>query len=190
VAPSPSAEDAGGVSEGSASTESPAAAETAAASNASGAAPPAQSAGSSKASAKSDPAWVSCGLPPKGKTTKDPAKGVAALANACAKVTKMKPVGKTITGKQGDAQTPQAFPLQAKANHCYRVYAQAADSIKDLDVAIKDSTGTIAGQDSSAGPTAVALDDGAVCFKENDDASVVVSVGSGSGAYALQIWGD
>jgi hypothetical protein len=36
----------------------------------------------------------------------------------------------------------------------------------------------------------VALDAGAVCFKEDDDATVVVSIGDGSGAYAVELWGD
>jgi hypothetical protein len=34
------------------------------------------------------------------------------------------------------------------------------------------------------------LEDGAVCFKSADDATVVVSIGAGSGAYALEVWGD
>jgi hypothetical protein len=34
------------------------------------------------------------------------------------------------------------------------------------------------------------LDDGAACFAKDDKASVVVSVGMGSGVYAVQIWSD
>ncbi len=112
------------------------------------------------------------------------------MAKGCAATTKMKLVGKTLTGKQADGQTPQTFPLKAKANHCYRVYAQAADGIKDLDVVVKDSAGATAGEDSTDDPSPVVLEDGAICFKADDDATVVVSVGMGSGAYAVQIWGD
>jgi hypothetical protein len=36
----------------------------------------------------------------------------------------------------------------------------------------------------------VVQEDGAVCFKAADDATVVVSIGAGSGAYAIQLWGD
>ena len=93
-------------------------------------------------------------------------------------------------GTQAAANLPQTFPFQAEANHCYRVYAQAADGIKDLDLAIKDSTGAIAGEDTTDDPSPVVLEDGAVCFKEADSASVVVSVGMGKGAFALQIWKD
>jgi hypothetical protein len=34
------------------------------------------------------------------------------------------------------------------------------------------------------------LEEGVVCFKENDDATVAASVGDGSGAFAVQIWSD
>lgn len=150
---------------------------------------PATKPGSTKASAKNDPAWAAChqNFKPKGKD-KDVSKDVAALAKSCAKATKLKQLGKTITGKQSDSGPPQTYPLKAQANHCYRIYAQAGDGIKDLDIAIKDSTGAVAGEDSTDSPTAIVLDDGAVCFKEADAADIVVSVGSGSGAYALQIW--
>ncbi|MGA7119027.1 MAG: hypothetical protein WBY94_02970 [Polyangiaceae bacterium] len=102
----------------------------------------------------------------------------------------MKLVGKTSVGKQADQDKPQSFPLDAKAGRCYRVYAQAAEGIKDLDVVVKDSAGVAVGEDSTDDPSPVVVDDGAVCFSKDDNASVVVSVGMGSGAYALQIWGD
>jgi hypothetical protein len=112
------------------------------------------------------------------------------MAKGCAAPTKMKLVGKTFTGKQGAEDKPQSFPLKAEAKHCYRVYGQAAEGIKDLDLAIKDSTGAIAGEDSTDDPSPVVLEDGAVCFTESDSATVIVSVGMGKGAYAVQVWSD
>jgi hypothetical protein len=112
------------------------------------------------------------------------------MAKACATPTKMKPIGKTWTGKQADQEKPQAFPFDAKAHHCYRAYAQASDGIKDLDLVIKDSADVIVGQDSTDDPSPVVLEDGAVCFSKDDKATVVVSVGMGSGTYAVQIWSD
>lgn len=178
--------DAAGASAPEAASAAPAASEAASAAPAPAAAP-----GSSKAKPKNDPAWAAChsSFKTKGKD-KDVAKDVAALAKGCAKATKMRIVTKTITGKQSDSGPPQSHPFKALAKHCYRVYAQAGEGIKDLDVAIKDSSGSVAGEDSTDSPTAVVLEDGAVCFTESDAATVVVSVGSGSGAYALQIWGD
>ena len=144
---------------------------------------------STKVTTKNDAAWATCHQTYEAKN-KEVGKDVAAMAKACAKVTKMKISGKPLTGKQADKDPPQSFPLKAQANHCYRVYAQAAEGIKDLDLAIKDSTGAIAGEDSTDDPSPVVFEDGAVCFKENDTASVVVSVGMGSGAYAVEVWGD
>jgi hypothetical protein len=147
--------------------------------------------GSSKVTTKTEAGWADCHGTAKLKgKDKDVSKDVAALSKACAKATKMKQVGKTLTGKQSDSGSPQSFPLKAAAKHCYRVYAAGGDGIHNLNVAIKDSAGNVAGEDSTDAATAVVLNDGAVCFKEADAATVVVSVGSGSGAFAAQIWGD
>ena len=112
------------------------------------------------------------------------------MAKACAATTKMKPAGKPWTGKQADQDKPQSFPFDAKANHCYRAYAQASDKVQDLDLVIKDSAGVIVGQDSTDDPSPVVLEDGAVCFSKDDKATVVISVGMGSGAYTVELWTD
>jgi cytoskeletal protein RodZ len=177
---------------GDAAPAEPAASESASAAPSETAAAPAApaSTASTKVTTKNDPAWAACyaSVKLKGKD-KDVSKDVAALSKACAKATKQKQIGKTLTGKQSDSGSPQSYPLKAAAKHCYRVYAAGGEGIKDLDVAIKDSAGNVAGEDSTDMSTAIVLDDGAVCFKEADAATVVVSVGSGSGAYAVQIWG-
>jgi hypothetical protein len=152
-------------------------------------APPPPNPGSKKVTKKNDAAWATCHQSFKAGN-KEVSKDVEAMAKLCAAPTKMKLIGKTLTGKQSDQDPPQSFPLKAEANHCYRVYAQAADGIKDLDLAIKDSTGAIAGEDSTDDPSPVVLEDGAVCFTEADAATVVVAVGMGKGAYAVQIWGN
>jgi hypothetical protein len=146
---------------------------------------PASNPASTKATTKSDSSWVAChsSFKPKGKSQ---AADVAALAKGCAKVTKMKMI-KAAASKAGDAQT---WPLKTKANKCYRVYVQGAEGVKGIDASIKDSTGAVAGQATGDGSTAVVTDDGAVCFKEADSATVAVSVKSGTGGYAVQIWGD
>jgi hypothetical protein len=144
---------------------------------------------SAVASTKSDPSWAGCHQSYKAKG-KDVTRDVAEMATACAKVTKMKKIGKTVKGKQGAEDAPQTFPFDAKANHCYRAYAQATDSIQDLDVVIKDSAGIVVGQDSTDDPSPVVMEDGAVCFSKDDKPTAVVSVGMGKGSYAVEIWGD
>ncbi|HEY1695946.1 MAG TPA: hypothetical protein VGG39_27450 [Polyangiaceae bacterium] len=151
--------------------------------------PPPPAPTSTVATTKSDPSWVACHVSYQAKR-KDVSADVAAMAKGCAATTKMKAMGKTLTGKQGAEDAPQTFPLDAKANHCYRVYAQASEGIKDLDLAVKDSAGIVAAQDTTDDPSPVVNEDGAVCFGRDDKASVVVSVGMGKGAYAVQIWGN
>jgi hypothetical protein len=151
--------------------------------------PPAPNPISTKVTTKSDAAWAACHRGYEAKK-KDVAKDVQAMALGCAKVTNMKIVGKTLTGKQSDQDPPQTFPLSAEAGHCYRVYAQASEGIRDLDLAVKDSTGALAGEDSTDDASPVLLEDGAICFKEADGASIIVSVGLGRGTYALEVWRD
>jgi hypothetical protein len=191
--PAASASEAPSAAPAASTSAAPAASASAAPAETASAAPPPPPApttpASTKVTTKNDPAWAGCHQSYEAKN-KDVVKDVAAMAKACAKVTKMKEVGKPFKGKQADKDPPQTFPLKAKANHCYRVYAQAAEGIKDLDLAIKDSTGAIAGEDTTDDPSPVVFEDGAVCFKEDDAATVVVSVGMGSGAYAVEVWGD
>ncbi len=151
--------------------------------------PPPPAPTSAVATTKSDASWASCHQSYQAKL-KDVSKDVAAMAAACKTATKMKLMGKTLTGKQADQDAPQSFPLDAKAGHCYRAYAQASDGIKDLDVVIKDSALIVAGQDSTDDPSPVVMEDGAVCFSKDDKATVVVAVGMGKGNYAVQIWSD
>ena len=144
---------------------------------------------SSIAKARVEPSWAACHRSSKAKD-KDVSKDVLATAKGCEATTKMKLVGGTLTGKQIDGEKPQTFFFDAKAQHCYRLYGQAADGIKDLDVVMKDSADVVVGQDSTDDRSPVVPEDGAVCFSKDDKASIVVSVGMGGGAYAIQIWGD
>jgi hypothetical protein len=150
---------------------------------------PAGSAGSQKADRMTSPRYSSCHST-YSMASQNVGVEVAAMARGCAAVTKMHPLGAPLLGNQSAKNAPQSFPFKAQANHCYRVYGAAVTGIKDLDLLIKDSTGAVAGEDSTDDPTPVVLEDGVVCFKENDDATVVASVGDGSGAFAVQIWGD
>jgi hypothetical protein len=145
----------------------------------------------------SEVATIRSGGPPTGclrkrkaTTANDVSRGVAATAKQCEAAAKTKLVGRTIAGKQSDREKPQAFPLEAKAHHCYRAYAQAGEGIRNIDVSIDDSAGIVVAEGATDEPSAVVPREGAVCFGRDDRASVVVSVGAGGGEYALQIWGD
>jgi len=144
---------------------------------------------STVATVKSDDSWVDCHRSYKAKLN-DVSKDVAAMAASCKSVTKLTQVGSTLKGKQADNDPPQTFPLDAKAGHCYRAYAQASDGIKDLDLIVKDSSGIVIGQDSTDDPSPVAMEYGAICFSKDDKATIVIAVGAGKGDYAVQVWSD
>jgi hypothetical protein len=120
-----------------------------------------------------------------------PEASVDALANGCAKATGLKRLGETIVAERATSGgAPASYPLPAKAGHCYRAFGQGDQGVRDLDLALIDSTGVIAAEDETESPTAVLLVDGALCFKIDDAATIAVRVESGKGKYAIQLWGD
>jgi hypothetical protein len=145
---------------------------------------------STKVTEKHDPAWASChqSFKPKGVSVEA---DVSAMAKGCEGITKMKLVGDTLVSTAEAAQKHrQRFPLSAEAGKCYRVYASSAATVGDLDVVLKDSAGGIVGEDATDDPSPVLLEDGALCFTEADAARLVVTIGVGTGSYAMQIWSD
>jgi hypothetical protein len=115
---------------------------------------------------------------------------VQKLGKGCADATTMKAVGAVLSGTQARGAVAQTFKLKAEANHCYRVYGVTAPSVKNIEVLVVDSDGFAAYEARSDQPRVLATDDGAICFKSADDSSLLVSVGAGDGAFALQIWSD
>jgi hypothetical protein len=150
---------------------------------------PAGSAGSQKAERRTNAAWVECHASFTVPLSTDVGVAVDRMAKGCADTTRMHFID-AFKGSQAANNPPQSFKFHADANHCYRAYAVAAGGITDLDLLIKDSDGAVAGEDSTDDPTPVTLEDGAVCFKAADDATIMVSIGGGAGAYGVQIWGD
>lgn len=146
------------------------------------------SAGSKKGERRTNDKWSAChsSFKPTGKPEDD----VTKLGQSCAAITKFKPVSEVMKGTQKSSDASQSYKMHADANHCYRVYAESSEGITDLDIIVKDSTGAIVGEDSTDDRDPVLLEDGAVCFSETDEATIVVSVGGGEGSYALQVWRD
>jgi hypothetical protein len=144
---------------------------------------------SKKVTQKQDPAWGLCHSTFQVKS-KDMLAEVQKAGKGCADTTKMKPLGAPTKATQADKNPPQQIKLKAQAGKCYRVYAIADTGIKDLDLLLKDSAGEVGAEDSTDDPSPVLLEDGAFCFKDADNAVIVVSVGEGKGTYAVQIWSD
>lgn len=148
--------------------------------------PPPGVAGSKKATKKTDGALFSCGggLRPAGK---DPGEVVKRAGEGCAAATKMKPLATgSFRGQQADKDTHQEHKLRVDANKCYRVYFATDDGVQDAVLVVRDS----AGDSVVESPNVAAPDDGAICFTTADEVTLLVGIGSGRGAYALQVWSD
>ena len=144
---------------------------------------------SKKIFVKHDPAWAACHATYQAVST-DLVAESRRSGTGCEAVTKMKPILRPQNGTQADTNPPQEVKFEGKAGSCYRVYAMADAGIKDLDLLLKDSTGAIAAEDSTDDASPVLAEDGAFCFKEIDDVTLIVSVGAGKGSWALEIWSD
>jgi hypothetical protein len=144
---------------------------------------------SDKVTWKKDASPKNCHQPAKGA---DLAASTTAIASGCVGATKMHQLGTATTG-EGEASTGtmvKSIPLAAKANHCYRVFGLAEPTVTDFDIAVMDSAGKLAGEDTTDANDAVVLEDGSICFTADDTASVNTAVATGKGKWAVEIWSD
>lgn len=143
---------------------------------------------SDKVKWKQDPSFAKCHNDV--KTGADLVAGVTAMAQGCAGVMKMHQIGQTTQDTFNNMDKAHPLPLHGEAGHCYRVFGLSENALQDLDIAVMDSAGKEIAEDGSDSPDSVVLEDGAVCFTTTDDSTINVAAGSGSGKYAVQIWGD
>lgn len=147
--------------------------------------PPPGVVGSKKAKMRPDGALATCGATAV-PSAKDPADHVKKIGEACASASKMKPVGSLLRGNQADREPHQENKFRAEANHCYRLYFSGDESVKDVVIVLRDSSGDIV----SEAPGPAVPEQGAACFTSADEVSVLIAIGSGKGAWAAQVWGD
>lgn len=108
------------------------------------------------------------------------------VGEGCASASKMKPIGTLIRGTQADKDAHQEHKVRVEANKCYRVYFATDESVKDAVLVMRDSAGDMVGES----PGAALPEDGAVCFTSADEITLMVAMGAGKGAYAVQVWSD
>lgn len=146
---------------------------------------------SDKVTWKKDASPKNCHTGAKGK---DVGAEVLAMASAC--TSGMKQLGQTHLGEGGGATagTPggmiKTIPFKAQANKCYRFFGIAEATVTDFDIAIIDSASKSAGEDLTDSNDAIVLEDGNICFKVDDDVSINVAVGNGSGKWAVAVFSD
>jgi hypothetical protein len=144
---------------------------------------------STKAESKTDPTFAACHAT-FAPTGDDVAANVDAMAKGCADATKMKKMGDTLSGSGTDKTGWASFPFPAAAGKCYRVYGVAQGTAQDMDLTLLDSAGGLVAVDVTTDFTPVIQEDGKVCFKTADSATLKVRVEAGGGKYAIQVWSD
>lgn len=152
---------------------------------------PSSLAPSGKVEAKSDPAFAACHNTFRpASNDKDVASDVSAMASGCAAATKMTKVGSTLTGQLSEKAPPATFAMPAQAGKCYRVYGMAQSTMQDFDLVIVDSANGLVAQDTTDDVSPVLAEDGKICFKVADAATIRASAGAGAGSFALEVWSD
>jgi hypothetical protein len=148
--------------------------------------PPPGAAGSKKAKKKSDGNLFACGGGSK-PTGKDPAEVVKRVGESCAAASKMKPMGPPFKGPQGDKDPHAEHKFRVEANKCYRVYFATDEGVKDAVALVRDSAGDMVADSNG---TVAVPHDGAMCFTQADEVTLLIGIGTGKGTYVAQIWSD
>lgn len=151
--------------------------------------PPPFNLGSKHVKRKEHPEWNACHVA--FHATTDPAKAVDALATGCASVTQLRAVGSPMSGTQNAVSSqPITYKLHGQANHCYRIYGIAGSSVKSLVAVVADSDGAEIAEYHTDDLSPVIAPDEALCFSDDNDTQITVSVGIGDGPYVLSVWGN
>lgn len=151
--------------------------------------PPPFALGSKHAKRTDHPEWGACHAA--FKVAGDPAKAVDALGNACASATKTKAIGAAMTGTQNATSSmPITYKFHGQAKKCYRLYGVASAGVKSLVAVVTDADGAEIAQYHTDDVTPFIAPDEAMCFGDDADAQIAVSVGIGDGPYALSVWSE
>jgi len=151
--------------------------------------PPPFALGSKHAQKKEHVEWGACHAA--FKVAGDPAKAVDALGNACAAATRTKSIGAAMTGTQNATSSPPiTYKFHGQAKKCYRLYGVAGPGVKSLVAVVTDAEGAEIAQYHTDDVTTFIAPDEAMCFADDADAQIIVSVGIGDGPYALSVWSE
>lgn len=147
--------------------------------------PPPGVLGSKIAKTEERPALATCSAAASPRA-KDPAAAVAAAGERCAAASKMKPIGAVVRGAQADRDAHQESRFRVEPNRCYRVYLAGDPGVLDLVAVLRDAAGDVV----ATGPAPAIPEGGAACFTTGGEATLLVGVGHGKGAWAAQVWSD
>ena len=119
----------------------------------------------------------------------DPRKDVTRLALLCGPENGMsRLVPKPLEGAVTEGAAPVTTTIHVQRGGCYRVFAAATPSVKDLDVVLRSSRGAAIAADHGEDAWPVVQPDRPFCALEDDDVTVEVSAKRGSGRFAAEVW--
>lgn len=101
------------------------------------------------------------------------------VTNAC----KLSAASAVFSASLSDGEGHREWPFRAKAGHCYRVLSASDGQARDVVVVFRDGKGDVV----ITGPDSALPTHGKACFEADDDTTLLVSVGTGKGAVAVQV---
>ncbi len=142
--------------------------------------------GSEPQRARTGNAWADCyrRFEPTSDTTAD----LTTLGQACAAPAGMQPIALHQGSDQREGDAPERLSFRARRG-CYRAIAVGGPGVLDLDVAVYDPQGQLAGGDLSRDRWPIVPPRGPLCVEADGVYTVAVSVARGEGDFVLQIWG-
>jgi hypothetical protein len=111
------------------------------------------------------------------------------LVTACGKPTGMLPYSKPMSGELSDTNKGDVYTVKLTGGACYRFFAVAGGSIKDIDIGIATMENKIIAHDKYTQPVAVIEWQKPVCVEHDVQFKFIVARdGGGSGGYGFGIW--
>ncbi len=118
------------------------------------------------------------------------AKDFGALTDKCGKPTGLLEYVKPAEGKLHHVKDKRdTFSVKLLGGYCYRYFAVADSTIKDIDILVQKPGGAIVASDQQTQPVAIIDFEKAWCMDEDATYEFHVEVdGEGQGAYTFGIW--
>ena len=133
--------------------------------------------------------WQSCyaGFSPSGNPKSD----LARITKSCGSVGRMRPITNVTFGRQGARDPADRYTFFVPdTESCFRIFAAADRTIYDLDLLLRTPDGEPITGDITHDTWPVLPPQGPACFEEPGLYVLEVSVFSGAGRYALQVWSN
>jgi hypothetical protein len=133
--------------------------------------------------------WDRCyaGFSPTGNPKSD----LGRITKSCGPLGRMRPITGMTFGRQSARDPADRYTFFVpSAGSCFRIFATADRNIADLDLLLRTLDGEPITGDITHDSWPVVPPQGPACFEEPGLYVLEVSVFSGGGRYALQVWGN